>query len=99
MVNFCCVQGWSKSLGAEDPLTGKGNVDSDPLFVQAAGPDGIAGTLDDDLRLQAGSPCINQGDNTALPPEILTDLEGRPRILNGAVDLGAYEFGEPAVNP
>jgi hypothetical protein len=99
MVNFCCVQGWSKSLGAEDALTGKGNLDSDPLFVQAAGADGIAGTQDDDLRLQASSPCLDQGDNTALPPEVLTDLEGRPRILNRTVDLGAYESGTVAANP
>ncbi|NNF42093.1 MAG: right-handed parallel beta-helix repeat-containing protein [Phycisphaerales bacterium] len=36
-------------------------VDADPLFVNALGLDGIAGTLDDDLRLQAGSPAVERG--------------------------------------
>jgi hypothetical protein len=92
-INFCCVQGWKESFG------GEGNFDSDPLFVDAAGPDGIAGTADDDLRLQASSPCIDKGDTTAIPPEIKTDLEGKPRILNGIVDVGAHEFGDVAVTP
>ncbi len=40
---------------------GEGNIDSNPLFVDADGPDNIAGTLDDDLRLLNGSPCIGTG--------------------------------------
>ena len=39
-------------------------INSNPLFVNPAGVDGIIGTLDDNLRLQASSPAINAGDNS-----------------------------------
>jgi hypothetical protein len=60
---------------------GTGNLNADPLFVNAA----IG-----NLRLQTGSPCINAGSATAtnLPA---TDLDGAPRSLGGAPDMGAYE--------
>ncbi|MHC5006157.1 MAG: choice-of-anchor Q domain-containing protein [Planctomycetota bacterium] len=61
---------------------GVGNIDADPLFVQP-------GT--DNLRLSIGSPCVNAGDNTAIPPGITTDIDGNPRIQGGVVDMGAYE--------
>jgi hypothetical protein len=56
-----------------------------------------------DYRLSAGSPSIDAADNTAVPGDITTDLDGLPRFLdvpetpdtgNGAapiVDMGAYE--------
>jgi hypothetical protein len=62
------VQGWTGSWG------GIGNFGSDPLFVDPVGPDGIFGTADDDLRLSAGSPCIDAGSNGAVPAD-LTDLD------------------------
>jgi len=58
------------------------------------------------LSLITGSPCINAGDNAAVPADTLDldgevnpnepipfDIEGKPRILNGIVDIGAYESG------
>ena len=53
-------------------LMENGNIDADPLFVRNPSPglDGMWGTDDDDygdLQLQAGSPCIDAGDNTAVP--------------------------------
>jgi parallel beta-helix repeat protein len=54
----------------------------DPLFVD---PD------NGDYHLQAGSPCIDKGINAA-PSLPLTDLEGKPRIMNRVVDMGAYEY-------
>ncbi|MGE0479781.1 MAG: hypothetical protein AB7Q17_04845 [Phycisphaerae bacterium] len=36
---------------------------ANPLFVAGAGPDGFWGTFDDDVRLGAGSPCIDAGNN------------------------------------
>ena len=70
---------------------GIGNIDADPLFVD---PD------NGDYRLSAGSPCIDAGDNTAVPEGVLRDLDGNPRFVadacsgaaGQAVDIGAYEF-------
>ncbi len=58
---------------------GTGNIDADPLFQSNS-----------DLCLQAGSPCINSGDNGYVTWG--SDLAGTPRILNGIVDIGAYEY-------
>ena len=74
---------------------GTGNIDADPLFVD---PD------NDDYHLSPGSPCIDAGDNTAVPEGIDKDLDGHDRFVdtpctddtgNGKppiVDMGAYEF-------
>ena len=70
--------GWDPSIG----IDGGGNVDADPLF---------GGTPGEELRLSWASPCVNGGDNAA--PELLpTDYAGNPRIEDGVVDMGAYEF-------
>jgi len=62
-VSYCCVQGWTGRLG------GRGNFDRHPLFRDADGPDDIVGTEDDDLALAPGSPCIDAGDNAAVPTD------------------------------
>ncbi len=84
-INYCCVQGWTGSLG------GVGNIGDNPLFIDANGPDGMPGTVDDNIRLSAGSPCKDAGDNLAIPPTIVTDADGNPRIMDLIVDMGAYE--------
>ncbi|UCG50115.1 MAG: right-handed parallel beta-helix repeat-containing protein, partial [Phycisphaerales bacterium] len=71
---------------------GEGNIDADPLFEDADGPDNTAGTKDDDLRLSAGSPCINTGDNAVVIVLVSVDLDGSPRVIHDLVDMGAYEF-------
>jgi len=75
------------------PWSGAGNLQVDPLFVDADGPDDIMGTEDDDLRLLPDSPCINRGVNNKVTADLLTDVAGRPRIL-GIVDMGAHEQGQ-----
>ena len=79
----------------EGGWSGAGNIDSDPLFVD---PD------NDTYRIGAGSPCIDAGDNNAVPSGVTTDLGGDPRFVddfetpdtgNGTppiVDMGAYEY-------
>lgn len=74
---------------------GTGNISTDPDFKNPGG---------DNYHLPAGSPCIDAGDNTAVPVGIVTDIEGSPRFAddpnttdtgNGTapiVDMGAYEF-------
>ncbi len=84
-IAYCCIQGWTGALG------GEGSFGLDPRFANALGLDGVAGTLDDDLRLSKGSPCIDAGNALAVPSGIATDLEGKPRMFNH-VDIGAYEF-------
>lgn len=60
---------------------GTGNILLDPLF---------ANPFLGNLHLQGNSPCINAGSNSA-PYLPLLDMDGRPRILGGIVDMGAYE--------
>jgi len=73
---------------------GGDNLDADPLFLDAADPDGDDDTFatdDDGLRVQAGSPALDAGDNAAVPSGVTTDITGADRIQESTVDLGAYE--------
>jgi len=84
-----------------DTADGGGNIDADPLFVDADGPDNTAGTGDDNLRLSGGSPCSDAGFFLSVP----FDLDGNFRPVDDpatvdtgvglpdVVDMGAYEFG------
>jgi len=65
-VAYSCVQGG---------YVGEGNIDADPLLIDADGPDDVYGTDDDDLHLSPGSPCIDAGCNCAVP-EDFADLDG-----------------------
>jgi hypothetical protein len=60
--------------------SGAGNIDGNPLFVKPLLPE-IGNT----------SPCINAGSNAGVPSGVTTDLAGNPRIVDGIVDMGAYE--------
>jgi hypothetical protein len=74
---------------------GEGNIDADPLFVD---PDHF------DYCIGPGSPCIDAGDNAAVPAGIVVDLVGEPRFVDDPftddsgwgdaplVDIGAYEY-------
>lgn len=58
-----------------------GNLDVDPLFVDADGPDGNPLTLaDNDWRLGAGSPGLDAGDNAEVSMDLL-DLDGDANLL------------------
>ncbi len=62
---------------------GEGNIEADPLFADA---------VNGDLRLQAGSPCIDTGTGVGAPE---TDLLGVLRPQGAGYDMGAYEFVPP----
>jgi hypothetical protein len=68
------------------PTYGEGNITNSPLFIDYAGGN---------LHLQPNSPCIDAGNN-AFVIYNTTDLDGNPRIFNGTVDIGAYEFQQPS---
>ncbi len=57
------------------------NITNDPQFVNSG-----AG----DYHLKAASPCRDTGSNAFVSGT--ADLDGKPRIVHGAVDMGAYEF-------
>ena len=110
VVSYSDIAGCGGSGGSWDPEFGSdggGNIDADPLFVDADGADDSFGTEDDNLRPSPGSPCIDAGDNTGVPGGITTDLDGRPRFIDDPatpdtgnskppiveiVDMGAYEY-------
>jgi predicted outer membrane repeat protein len=81
---------------------GAGNLNSDPLFVDAAGGD---------LSLLEGSPCIDAGNTTVIPLAIDHDLAGAARAVNVTeapagvaalgyyADMGAYEFQSRGPTP
>lgn len=66
------------------PAGGTGNITNDPAFVNY---------LSGNFRLQSNSPCINSGNNGYVTTT--NDMDGNPRIVGGAVDIGAYEFQNP----
>ena len=104
VVAVCCAP--DKAGRPEDPLKalatekgiplhfvdGGGNLSLDPLFVNPAARD---------YHLLPGSPCIDAGNNAAVPAGIETDLGGLPRFVDDLwmpnrsvppVDMGAHEF-------
>ncbi|UCC30074.1 MAG: hypothetical protein JSU86_17985 [Phycisphaerales bacterium] len=70
---YSCVQ--DAMPGDGDVYPGLANIDGSPLFLDADGPDGIPGTGDEDLSLTPRSPCLDVGDNTAVPADVY-DLDG-----------------------
>ncbi len=75
---------------------GQTDISVDPVFVNRAGGN---------LHLGPSSPCIDAGNNSAVPASLTTDFDGNPRIWDGnrdgnaVADMGAYEVYQPAPNP
>jgi hypothetical protein len=51
-----------------------------------------------DYQIQGASPCKGAGTTNA-PALPATDFDGNPRILNGTVDMGCYEFTTAVPHP
>ncbi|MEL7120857.1 MAG: right-handed parallel beta-helix repeat-containing protein, partial [Bacteroidota bacterium] len=91
---------WNTDLGQNDG----DNKDEDPLFVDPINP-ASAPTTDGNFSILPTSPAINMGDNdadldgsgigTETISDIPTDLAENTRILEGIVDIGAYEVLSP----
>ncbi len=73
-------------------ITGTRMIDADPLFRSPSSA-ALAPTSAGDYRLKSNSPAINKGMNVGFDPESAVDLDGRKRIINGWIDMGAYEYG------
>jgi hypothetical protein len=75
---------WNNSPGNYYGYSHQGHdISADPQFVSS-----------NDFHLQPTSPCIDAGTNTA-PGIPSIDKDGKPRIINGTVDMGAYEYQGP----
>jgi len=99
-LNSCISEGgWSGP--------GSNNLSTDPLFANAANPDGADnrwGTADDGLHPTAAGSAFNSGNPSLLPAD-LTDIDGdgettevlplelasQPRVRGAQLDRGAYE--------
>lgn len=83
---------YSNILGG---LPGEGNIDVDPNFA-----------FGQDYHLMPGSPCIDAGDNNAVPIWIYSDFDGDIRFYDDIntpdtgkgevpiVDIGAFEYND-----
>jgi len=56
-------------------------IQGDPLFIDAN---------NNDFHLNNGSAAINAGDKSVFEQNI--DLDGKPRVINDQIDMGAFEF-------
>ncbi len=88
-----CTPGWTTSIGYTPCGTDGGNnkPPADPQFVLPVNHDAAPTTVGN-VRLLTTSPALDVGNNSAIPVGVTTDLDGRPRIHNATVDLGAYEL-------
>ncbi len=100
-VDYNYVEGGVAQLGGPTGAGGyfgpnnKSEIDGDPMFESAPA----------NLRLTAGSPCIDSGDpdESVIPTdehdvdgdantqELTPDLDRKERVANAVVDMGAYE--------
>lgn len=67
------------------PIAGVLCITNAPLFISS-----------NDLHLSSVSPCINAGKNAGVKGPF--DLDGRMRIINGIVDMGAFEYSLAPAN-
>ena len=102
VINYNCIQGLTGALG------GTGNIGGDPdivslgywvdvndpnIVVEPNDPNAV--WVDGDYHLLEGSPCIDAGDPNYIAGPNETDLDGRPRVIGGRIDMGAYEYNPP----
>ena len=95
-VTYSCIK------GLDMYATGQGNIGTQPTFYidsyfsdyydSIEGPDNAYGTYDDGLQLlDSLGPQVNTGNNDAIAG-ITKDPKDDARIIDGVVDIGAYEY-------
>jgi hypothetical protein len=95
-VSNSCIQGLSA-------FAGNGNIGNDPVlhdpqFCNAEGEDGFVGTVDDNLRLSDGSPCIDAGNDAGVPADTVNiDEDTETTILPWDLDKQVRVFDAIAV--
>ena len=80
----------NNDIGTQNGSPGPGsasNVNVDPQFVGSG-----------DFHLRVGSPLIDAGTATPQGGLSASDLEGNPRIIGVAPDIGAYEYSPISPN-
>ncbi|MFC2138412.1 immunoglobulin domain-containing protein, partial [Bacteroidota bacterium] len=93
---YCNIEGSVEDFVLESGVTFKGAIyeciDTTPGFIKptddaGSSYDALADSID--WTLDASSPCINSGLTSANNSQV--DLQDTIRVLNGVIDLGAYE--------
>ena len=81
---------YKRLIGDWDVVANDSNLSLDPKFHDPE---------NGDYRLSADSPALDAGTNEAVTDSDATDLDGNPRIINGTVDIGAYERNTAPLHP
>jgi hypothetical protein len=106
-IYYSCIEGGEDEI--YDPydglVWGPGNIDLDPCFTDTDigywDPNESRADPNDDFwvegdyHLLPDSPCIDSGDPNYIAEPNETDLDGKPRIIGGRIDMGAYEYNPP----
>jgi len=99
-INYSNVSGWDTNIYLDTGCTlswGGGNIDADPCFVGPGYWDVNGLWIDGDYHLLQDSPCIDTGNPNYISEPNETDLGGNPRVINGRIDMGAYEYYEASI--
>ena len=104
-IYYSCVEGGEDEI--YDPydglVWGPGNIDLDPCFTDIGywDPNGTPEDANDDFWVEGDyhllddSPCIDAGDPNYIAEPNETDIDGKPRVIGGQIDMGAYEYSPP----
>ena len=77
--------------GGSGGLTNGTNGNQVGVANPLLGSPGNYGGPTETIPLLPGSPAIDAGSNALIPAGVTTDQRGLPRIVNGIVDIGAFE--------